>query len=210
LDKPTVWHKFSPLAQEYGSVNLGQGFPDWDPPDFVIQAMRSATDPKYGRNANQYARSYGHMPLAKVLAEYYSQRWKMDIYPATQIATATGVTNVLYCALQGLLEPGDEVLLFEPAFDIYFSQVQMAGGKCVFCPLRADIDKASSGGASQVFTLDLDELASKITDRTKVLILNTPHNPTGKIFSKQELQGIADIVLNIPIWSSCRMKSCRL
>jgi aspartate/methionine/tyrosine aminotransferase len=145
LDKPTVWHKFSPLAQEYGSFNLGQGFPDWDPPDFVIQAMRSATDPKYGRNANQYARSYGHMPLAKVLAEDYSQRWKMDIDPATQIATATGVTNVLYCALQGLLEPGDEVLLFEPAFDIYFSQVQMAGGKCVFCPLRADFDKASSG-----------------------------------------------------------------
>eukprot|EP00980_Cylindrotheca_fusiformis_P011988 scaffold2836_cov99-Cylindrotheca_fusiformis.AAC.3 len=196
LDAPTVWHEFSPLAQEFRSVNLGQGFPDWNPPDFVIEAMRKSTDPSYGRNANQYARSYAHMPLATVLAEEYSQKWnRRDIDPATQIATGSGVTNVLYCALQGLIEPGDEVLLMEPAFDIYSSQVKMAGGICVYCPLRPDLTKSR---ASDVFTLDMDELESKITPRTKVLILNTPHNPTGKMFSLQELQQLVRIVLDHP------------
>ena len=119
LDAPTVWHEFSPLAQEFGSINLGQGFPVWNPPDLVIEAMKHSVDPKYGRNANQYARSYAHMPLATVLAEDYSTRWNRQIDPVTQIATASGVTNVLYCALQGLIEHGDEVILLEPAFDIY-------------------------------------------------------------------------------------------
>jgi kynurenine--oxoglutarate transaminase/cysteine-S-conjugate beta-lyase/glutamine--phenylpyruvate transaminase len=166
LDAPTVWHEFSPLASEYKAVNLGQGFPDWNPPPFCIEAMQQATDPSFGRNANQYARSYAHMPLANVLAEDYSARWDKDIDPATQIATASGVTNILYCALQGLIQPGDEVLLMEPAFDIYSAQVAMAGGTCVYCPLRPDMSKANI--ASEVFTLDMDELRSKITDKTKV------------------------------------------
>jgi kynurenine--oxoglutarate transaminase/cysteine-S-conjugate beta-lyase/glutamine--phenylpyruvate transaminase len=196
---------------KHGASNLGQGFPDWDPPAFCIDAMRYSTDPKYGRNANQYARSYAHMPLAQVLAEEYSNRWSMDINPATQIATATGCTNALYCALQGLLNPGDEVLLLEPAFDIYSSQVKMAGGVTVYCPLRqGDLTKLKRGdsaagtgtgtgsGANQVFTLDLDELESKITDKTRVLLLNSPHNPTGKIFSRQELQGISNLLEKYP------------
>jgi aspartate/methionine/tyrosine aminotransferase len=197
LDRSTVWQEFSPLALEYNAMNLGQGFPDWNPPDFTIDAMQKATNPKYGRNANQYARSYAHMPLATVLAEEYSQRWNLQetIDPATQIATGSGVTNVLYCALQGLLEPGDEVLLMEPAFDIYSSQVKMAGGSCVYCPLRPDFSK---DGASAVFTLDMDELRSKITSKTKVMILNSPHNPTGKMFSLEEMRQIAQIVLEHP------------
>ena len=203
LDKPTVWHEFSPLAVEYGAVNLGQGFPDWDPPTFCVTAMEQAIDPKYGRHANQYARSYAHMPLANQLASDYAIRWNIDMDPATQIATATGCTNALYCALQGLIGPGDQVILLEPAFDIYSSQVQMAGGECVYCPLRptnldSNQDRVQDNDASQLFTLDLDELASKITTRTKVLILNSPHNPTGKMFSRHELEGIAKIVQQHP------------
>ena len=118
LDKPTVWHEFSPLAVEHNAVNLGQGFPDWDPPEFVVEAMIESTTPSRGRHANQYARSYAHMPLAQVLAEDYSERWGIPIDPATQIGTAVGCTNALYCTLQGLVSPGDEVLLLEPAFDI--------------------------------------------------------------------------------------------
>lgn len=118
LDKPTVWHEFSPLANEYDAVNLGQGFPDWDPPPFVIDAMMKSVTPSMNRHANQYARSYAHMPLAQVLAEDYTKRWNIPIDPATQVGTAVGCTNALYCALQGLLSPGDEVLLLEPAFDI--------------------------------------------------------------------------------------------
>lgn len=196
LDKPTVWHEFSPLAVKHGAVNLGQGFPDWDPPLFVQESMKQAVDPSAGRHANQYARSYAHMPLAQVLAADYSERWDMTIDPATQIATAVGCTNALYCALQGMLSAGDEVILLEPAFDIYSSQVRMAGAKPVFVPLRPTGDVRE--GASKVFTLDLNELEAAITENTKVILLNTPHNPTGKMFSRQELQGIAAIVKKHP------------
>jgi kynurenine--oxoglutarate transaminase/cysteine-S-conjugate beta-lyase/glutamine--phenylpyruvate transaminase len=202
LDKPTVWHEFSPLAVEHNAVNLGQGFPDWNPPPFVIEAMERAVDPKYNRHANQYARSYAHMPLAKVLCEDYSERWGVPLDPATNIGTAVGCTNALFCALQGLLTPSDEVLLLEPAFDIYYAQVRMAGGVPVYCPLRpvgaSNYDDGSPHSASDVFQLDLHELESMITPRTKVLLLNTPHNPTGKMFSRVELQGIADIVQRHP------------
>jgi aspartate/methionine/tyrosine aminotransferase len=200
LDQPTVWHEFSPMSVQYQSVNLGQGFPDWDPPPFVIDAIHRSTNPKGGRSSNQYARSYAHMPLAQALAEDYMVQWgdrmpDLLIDPVTQIATATGVTNVLYCALQGLINPGDEVLLLEPYFDVYSSQVQMAGGTCVYCPLRPDF---TQGGASAVFQLDLTELRSKITSKTRVLIINSPHNPTGKVFSQTELEGIATIVSDHP------------
>lgn len=189
LDQPTVWHEFSPLAVQHGAVNLGQGFPDWDPPRFVLESMERAITVA---RANQYARSYAHMPLATALADIYSKRWKNItpiIDPATQVATATGCTNVLFCALQGLLNSGDEVILLEPAFDIYSSQVRMAGGVPVYVPLRP----VPGTTASAVFTLDMDELKAAVTDRTKAILLNTPHNPTGKMFSLAEMQGIADI-----------------
>jgi kynurenine--oxoglutarate transaminase/cysteine-S-conjugate beta-lyase/glutamine--phenylpyruvate transaminase len=199
LDKPTVWHEFSPLAVEHGAVNLGQGFPDWDPPLFVRESMQQSVDPAEGRQANQYARSYAHLPLANVLAEDYTERWNMQdtpINPATQVATAVGCTNALYCALHGILSGGDEVILLEPAFDIYSSQVRMAGATPVFVPLRPTGE--ASEGASKMFTLDLDELEAAITDKTRVLLINTPHNPTGKMFSRKELEGIAAIVKRHP------------
>jgi kynurenine--oxoglutarate transaminase/cysteine-S-conjugate beta-lyase/glutamine--phenylpyruvate transaminase len=198
LDYPTVWHEFSPLAVEYGAVNLGQGFPDWDPPSFVVEAMIKATDPQHGRQANQYARSFAHLPLAEVLSQDYSHQWSVDIDPVTQVATAVGCTNALYCALQGLLAPGDEVLLLEPAFDIYFAQVQMAGARPIYCPLRPVDTEISTMKASEHFRLDLDELEACITPRTKVLLLNTPHNPTGKMFSRQELTDIANMLQHHP------------
>jgi len=196
LEKPTVWHEFSPLSAKHGAINLGQGFPDWDPPIFVQEAMKRSVDPSCGRHANQYARSYAHLPLARILAEEYSERFDMNINPESQVATGVGCTNVLYCALQGLLSPGDEAILLEPAFDIYSSQVRMAGGRPVFVPLRPTGDRHE--GASKVFTLDLNELEAAVTDKTKVLLLNSPHNPTGKMFSRSEMEGIAKIVRKHP------------
>ena len=198
LDRPTVWHEFSPLAVEHQSINLGQGFPDWQPPEFCLRALQKSIN---DNQANQYARSQAHLSLANVLAEEYSERFDRDVNPATQIATATGCTNVLYCALQGLIDKGDEVVLLEPAFDIYSSQVQMAGGTCVYCPLRpseSDGNDQTASSASRAFQLDLNELEACINSKTKVLILNTPHNPTGKIFSKKELEGISKIVQKHP------------
>jgi len=198
LDKPTVWHEFTPLANLNNAINLGQGFPDWDPPEFALEAMRqsiSVAPTEGGRRANQYTRSAAHLPLAQVLAQEYSERFQRDINPETQIATAVGCTNALYCVMQGLLNPGDEVLLLEPAFDIYTAAVQMAAGVPVYCPLRPQSDNENSmQSASQHFTLDLDELDSHLSPKTKLLLLNTPHNPTGKIFSREELMGISKLL----------------
>lgn len=196
LDKPTVWHEFSPLAVEHGAINLGQGFPDWDPPNFVQNAMNVAVHPSAGRNANQYARSYAHLPLARVLAAEYARKFHCDINPETQVATAVGCTNALYCAMQGLLNPGDQAILLEPAFDVYYSQVRMAGGEPIFVPLRPTGNVED--GASRYFQLDFTELERAITPRTRVIIVNSPHNPTGKMFSEHELRTIADIVKKHP------------
>jgi kynurenine--oxoglutarate transaminase/cysteine-S-conjugate beta-lyase/glutamine--phenylpyruvate transaminase len=201
LDKPTVWHEFSPLANEYKAINLGQGFPDWNPPSFAIQAMNQSITPKYNRNANQYARSYAHLPLATVIAQDYSERFGRTIDAATQVATAVGCTNALYCALHGLLSPGDEAILLEPAFDVYIAQTKMAGGVPKFVPLRTNPSATTSSSeltSNAMFTLDFDELERTITDKTRVLLLNTPHNPTGKMFNRDELQKIADIIHRHP------------
>ena len=203
LDKPTVWHEFSPLAVEHNAVNLGQGFPDWDPPTFAMEAMNKSIDPSFGRNANQYARSYAHMPLAKILAEDYSVRLNREINPATEIATAVGCTNALFCALQGMIDDGDEVILLEPAFDVYIAQTKMAKGTPKFVPLRtknidSDDNQDQKITANEKFVLDFDELEAAITDRTKVLILNTPHNPTGKMFSIEEMEKLAAIINRHP------------
>jgi len=194
LDKPTVWEEFTPLALEHKAVNLGQGFPDWEPPKFVMDAMHQSIS-LGGVKSNQYARSAAHMPLAVVLAEDYTKKFNIDrpIDPVTEIASAVGCTQAFYCAMQGLLNPLDEVLLMEPAFDIYSAQVRMAGGVPKFIPLRQQPVETLSN-ANDVFHLDMDELKSSITPQTKVLVINTPHNPTGKMFSKNELEQIAAIV----------------
>lgn len=201
LDHPTVWHEFSSLATKYSAVNLGQGFPDWNPPSFVVESMLQAIDIRQPNNPNnQYARSAAHMPLANILSDIYTKRWKCTdrtIDPATQIATAVGCTQVLFCAIQGLVEPGEMVVLLEPAFDIYEAQVRMAGGIPIHVPLiRTDTSMDSSAhlDASLVFEINWEALQAALDLKPKVLILNTPHNPTGKVFTLSELERIASIL----------------
>ena len=152
------------------------------------------------RQANQYARSYAHLPLAQVLAEHYSSTLSTTIDPMTMVATGVGATQVIFCALQGLVNPGDEVILFEPAFDIYASQVQMAGGIPVYVPLRQqeNHNNGSYGHSNQTFQLNLQELESAITSRTKIILFNSPHNPTGKMFTLEEMEGIAKVIKQHP------------
>jgi len=146
--------------------------------------------------SNQYCRPEAYLPLAKELAEEYSTRWRREIDPITDVAVTTGCTGAMFCAFQGLLNPGDEVILMEPAFDIYSSQIIMAGGIPVYVPLRPTRgdDGAYSSSASECFKLDPAELAAAITPRTRVVVVNTPHNPTGKVFSRSELASIAEVV----------------
>jgi len=190
---PTVWTEFGRIAQEHDPVNLGQGFPDWLPPKFAVDSLVEAVLDS-AQSPHQYTRPAGHPNLVNQLARRYSIHLKKDINPMEEVAVTVGASQALYLSLQTLVQPGDEVILFEPFFDLYVNQVKLAGGTPVFVPLRFDPyndndDDAVSGGE---WKLDRDELMKVVSPRTKAIILNSPHNPTGKIFSRSEMEVIAE------------------
>ena len=193
FDGPTVWHEFTPLAKEVGAVNLGQGFPDWQAPAFMKAAAKRAVDEDY----NQYTRSGGHVPLVQQLAKWYKRVLQRDIDAMTEVTVTVGATEAMFALLQALVADGDEVLLMEPSFDIYSAQTRMAGGSPVYVPLQ-HTGQAGVESTGSAWGLDLPALEAAITPATRILVLNTPHNPTGKMFSREEMQGIADIVARHP------------
>lgn len=186
FEKPTVWHEFTPLALQYNAINLGQGFPDWECDAFVKQAAQSAID----LNFNQYARPQGHKNLVQQLARKYTERWNRPIDGLNQICVSVGATEGIYSALCSLINPGDQVVILEPSFDIYKAQVQMAGGECRFVPLDIDRERGVA--------LDLDLFRAAFNDSTRAFIFNSPHNPTGHVFSAQEMQQIARVIQDFP------------
>jgi kynurenine--oxoglutarate transaminase/cysteine-S-conjugate beta-lyase/glutamine--phenylpyruvate transaminase len=190
---PTVWTEFGRIAEEHNPVNLGQGFPDWLPPKFAVDSLVEAVLDS-AQSPHQYTRPAGHPNLVNQLARRYSIHMKKDIDSMQEVAVTVGASQALYLSLQTLVQPGDEVILFEPFFDLYVNQVKLAGGTPVFVPLRFDPynggdDDAISGGE---WKLDRDELMKVVSPRTKAIILNSPHNPTGKIFSRAEMEVIAE------------------
>lgn len=187
FDSPTVWQEFTPLSNQHKSVNLGQGFPDWQSPDFVKKALIDAINADY----NQYTRSAGEMSLVEALAKHYGPLVGRTIDHLNEITIGVGATETMFAVMQSLLNEGDEVIVLEPAFDTYPAQVQMAGGVCKFVPLELDTEKS-------IWTLDMRKIEAAITDNTKILLLNTPHNPTGKILSRSELEDIAAILRRHP------------
>ena len=192
---PTVFAEFTALANQTGAVNLGQGFPNFPAPDFVKAAAQAAI----AADLNQYARSAGHPRLVQALAALYSPLFGRSLDPFSEVVVTVGATEGIFAAMQALVEPGDEVILIEPFYDSYPAAVQMAGGRCVYVPLRAP---AGATRAEQ-WALHGDELAAAFSPRTKLLVLNTPLNPLGKVFSRAELQEIADLVIahNITVLS---------
>jgi len=185
--------EFTPLAVRMKAVNLGQGFPDWPSPDFVKEALKVAT----GADHNQYARSAGDPVLVEALARHYSPLVGRKIDALTEVTVSVGATEALYALLQAVINEGDEVVVLEPAFDTYPAQVQMAGGVCRFVPLTCDLKNNGVAGAS-AWKLDMAQLEAAITPKTKLMLLNTPHNPTGKVLTRDELLQIADILKRHP------------
>ena len=181
----TVFAEFTALAIEHGAVNLGQGFPNFAAPDFIKSAATSAID----SDLNQYARGAGHPRLVNSLSQVYSPLFDRELDPLSEIVVTVGATEAIYATVQALVEPGDEVILIEPFYDSYPPSVIMAGGTPVYVPLRPRPDAT---GADQ-WILDMDELAAAFSPRTRLLILNTPHNPVGKVFSRRELSRIAEL-----------------
>jgi N-succinyldiaminopimelate aminotransferase len=170
----TIFAEMSALAVATGSVNLGQGFPDTDGPDVVKQAAMSAIAEGRG---NQYPPGIGVAELRHAVVAHQKRFYGLDVDPDRQVLVVAGATEGIAATLLSLLELGDEVVAFEPFYDSYAACIAMAGGIRKAVTLRAPD-----------FALDLDALRRAITPRTRLLLLNTPHNPTGKVFSEEEWQ----------------------
>mmetsp|Transcript_3443 Transcript_3443/g.7888 ORF Transcript_3443/g.7888 Transcript_3443/m.7888 type:complete len:591 (+) Transcript_3443:120-1892(+) len=192
---PTVWSEFGRLSQEHEVANLGQGFPDWLPPKFAVDSLVEAAMDS-AQSPHQYTRTAGHPNLVKQLARRYSVHMKREIEPMAEVAVTVGASQALYLSLQTLIKPGDEVILFEPFFDLYVNQVKLAGGTPVYVPLTFvpyddTNDDAVSGGE---WILEREKLQTAVSPKTRAVILNSPHNPTGKVFTRKEMGYIADAV----------------
>ncbi|MFI6765994.1 pyridoxal phosphate-dependent aminotransferase [Streptomyces sp. NPDC050355] len=184
----TIFAEMSALALRTGSINLGQGFPDADGPEEVREAaVRALRD---GRG-NQYPPGPGVPELRTAVAAHQERFYGhlgLAYAPDTEVLVTAGATEAIAASLLALLEPGDEVIALEPYYDSYAACIAMAGGRRVPVTLHADPESAT-------YRLDLDELRDAVTDDTRLILLNTPHNPTGTVLTRAELTAIAELAV---------------
>ncbi|SOR80243.1 hypothetical protein SCNRRL3882_3698 [Streptomyces chartreusis NRRL 3882] len=179
----TIFAEMSALALSTGAINLGQGFPDTDGPEEVREAAVRALRDGLG---NQYPPGPGVPELRAAIAAHQQRRYGLSCDPDTEVLVTAGATEAIAAALLALVEPGDEVIALEPYYDSYAACIAMAGGRRVPVTLRPDDGR---------FRLDLDELRDAVTDRTRLLLINTPHNPTGTVLTRAELAAIAELAV---------------
>jgi N-succinyldiaminopimelate aminotransferase len=175
----TIFAEMSELAVVTGSINLGQGFPDTDGP---AEIARAAADAVLSGRGNQYPPGAGVPDLRRAIADHQRRFYDLRVNPADEVLVTTGATEAIAAALLALIEPGDEVIAFEPYYDSYAACITMAGGVRVPITLR-----------EPAFRPDIEAVAAAITGRTRLILLNSPHNPTGTVFTAGELAGIADL-----------------
>jgi len=180
----TIFSHMSKLALELKAVNLGQGFPDFDGPEVIKEAAQAAMH----AGQNQYAVGIGQPALRQAVAAHAQRFYQQTFNPETEITITSGATEALFAAIQGLVNPGDEVILIEPCYDAYAPDVQMAGGVPRPITLRP-----TPLAETIEWRWDEAELRAAFNNRTRLIILNTPHNPTGKVFSRAELALIAEL-----------------
>ncbi len=176
---PSVFAEMNALAREYDAVNLSQGAPDYDAPPEVI---RSAVEALLSGQTSWYAPSLGTPALKQAVADHARRHYGQEVDPEREVLIVAGASLGIFFATMGLIDPGDEVIVFEPFFDTYVPNIEMAGGRVRSVLLRPPH-----------WTFDPDELRAAFNNRTRAILINTPHNPTGKVFSREELALIAEL-----------------
>jgi N-succinyldiaminopimelate aminotransferase len=186
----TIFGEMSALAVATDSINLGQGFPDTDGPAEVIEAAVAAMRAGH----NQYPPATGIESLRRAIATHQRRFYGLTYDADSEVLVTAGATEAIAATVLALCETGDEVIAFEPMYDSYSACIAMAGAVVRPVTLRPPIDAGGVGEHAR-FTFDIDELRAAITPRTKLILLNTPHNPTGKVFTVDELRAIADLAI---------------
>ncbi|MGW1677131.1 pyridoxal phosphate-dependent aminotransferase [Saccharopolyspora sp. NPDC002376] len=177
----TIFAEITELARQNGAVNLGQGFPDTDGPEGMLRVAQEAI----ANGVNQYSPGMGEPELRAAISEHRAARYGIEHRPEDEVLVTCGATEALTAAMIALVEPGDEVVLIEPYYDSYPVAIAMAGGVRRTVALRQ--------GEDHRFELDLDALRATVGPQTRALVLNSPHNPTGTVFTDAELAAIAEV-----------------
>lgn len=186
----TIFTVMSSLAVEHKAINLGQGFPDFLMDEELIGLVNLAMR----QGHNQYVHMNGLPALRQTLSEKVSSLYHTSINPETEITITPGGTYAIYTALTTVLRPGDEVIVFEPAYDSYIPNIEINGAVAVLIPM------IYPKGQSDSYTIDWQLVKDKITPRTKMIMLNSPHNPTGSVITKEDIRQLRGIVANTEIF----------
>lgn len=175
----TIFSIMTAMAHRLNALNLSQGFPDFDAPPALLQALSQATLDGF----NQYAAGDGLFALREQLAQLFLNRDQLQLDPVTEITITPGATIGIFSVIQAIIHQDDEVIIFDPSYDSYAPSVQLVGGKAIHIPLNAP-----------EFSVDWNQVKSAITDKTRMVIVNTPHNPTGAIWSKQDWLNLIELI----------------
>lgn len=183
----SVIREMTRLAMRHGAINLAQGFPDFAAPAEIKRAAVEAIE----SDVNQYAITWGAKPLRDALAEKFARTQGIAVDPEREITVCCGSTEAMISAMLAIINPGDEVVIFEPFYENYGPDAILSGAAPRFVPLRP---QRNASGATE-FVFDRDELARAFNEKTKAIIVNTPNNPTGKVFTREELEFIRELCL---------------
>lgn len=181
----TIFTTMSQLAAETGALNLSQGFPDFNGP----QGLLDAVGKHVAAGHNQYSPMTGLPALRRQVAAKISRSYGVTVNPDTEVTITPGATAAIFCAIQAVIRSGDEVIVFDPCYDSYEPSVELAGGRCVHVQLSL-----------QGFALDFERIKAALSPRTRMIILNTPHNPTGALISRAELDQLAELIRDRDIY----------
>jgi aspartate/methionine/tyrosine aminotransferase len=174
----SIIREMTRVANQHGAINLAQGFPDFAMPE----PMKDAACAAIHGDVNQYAITWGSPPLRLAIAEKYRRWYDMDVDPDREITVCCGATEAMASVFLALIDPGDEVIVFEPYYENYGPDAVLAGAQPVFVPLEG-----------LEWKLDPDKLRAAFNDRTRAIVVNTPHNPTGRVFTREEISLIAEL-----------------